>query len=138
TPDGIMSTFATGFPLNFFLTGLAIDSAGNVFAAALNENDPNEASTLYKITLGGTVSTFGSIPGRAVGLAFDSAGNLFASDGVFLNIYKFTPEGSQSVFVGPSAFTTSSAPGGLAFDRYGNLFVSTGLNSPNDSILEFS
>jgi sugar lactone lactonase YvrE len=105
TPDGVMSTFATGFPANFFLNGMATDAAGNVFVAALNPIFPPSATTFYKITPGGTVSTFGSIPGLGIGLAFDSAGNLYAVDGFFPTIYKFTPGGTQSVFVGSAAFT---------------------------------
>jgi hypothetical protein len=33
TPDGLMSTFAAGFPSNLFLQGLAADAAGNLFVA---------------------------------------------------------------------------------------------------------
>jgi hypothetical protein len=107
TPDGVMSTFATGFPANFFLNGMATDAAGNVFVAALNPIYPPSATTFYKVPPGGTASPspFGSIPGLGIGLAFDSAGNLYAVDGFFQTIYKFTPGGTQSVFVGSAAFT---------------------------------
>jgi sugar lactone lactonase YvrE len=73
-------------------------------------------------------------------VAFDSAGNLFAA-GNDQTIYKFTPNGTRSVFVGPSAFTPNSFPAGLAFDRLGNLFVSTESGCPPaepDSILKFT
>ena len=64
------------------------------------------------------------MPGQGFGLAFDSGGNLFAADGFDYTIYKFTPDGTQSTFVGPSAFP-DGGPVGLAFDRFGNLFAST-------------
>ena len=53
-------------------------------------------------------------------------------------IYEFTPEGTQSVFAGPSAFTENAFPVGLAFDSTGNLFVSTEGDPGNDNILEFT
>jgi hypothetical protein len=88
-----------------------------------------------------TETTFADLPGQIFGLAFDSAGNLFAPSGAFqtdLFIYKFLPDGTRSVFVGPSAFT-SGAPIGLAFDRFGNLFVSTESAGVNpDAILKFT
>ncbi len=49
TPDGFMSTFATGFPVSF-LQGLATDSAGNVFVIAQDDAVTNAPSTIYKIT----------------------------------------------------------------------------------------
>ena len=38
--------------------------------------------------------------------------------------YKFLPDGTGIIFVGPSAFPNGK-PVALAFDRFGNLFVST-------------
>jgi sugar lactone lactonase YvrE len=55
--------------------------------------------------------------------------------------HKFTPDGTKSVFVDPSAFLPDQSPVGLAFDRFGNLFVSTegGLvPTPDDAILKFT
>jgi len=57
-------------------------------------------------------------------LAFDSAGNLYAADSGAQTIYKFAPNGTRTVFVGPSAFAPGAYPVGLAFDNSGNLFVS--------------
>jgi glucose/arabinose dehydrogenase len=54
-------------------------------------------------------------------------------------IYKFAPDGTRTVFVGPNAFTSSQLPVGLAFDRTGNnLFVSTEGDPGNDTILMFT
>jgi sugar lactone lactonase YvrE len=123
TPGGVQTVVTLSGDL--FGEGLAFDSADNLFVMALDDTDPNLAATIYKITPHGVVSTFGNLPASGYGVAFDSAGNLFAA-GNDQTIYKFTPDGTRSVFVGPSAFTDDSFPVGLAFDRFGNLFVSTG------------
>jgi sugar lactone lactonase YvrE len=139
SPDGLMSTFATGFGTGFFLTGLATDSAGNVFVRAQNQNVlPAVPTTIYKITPGGTVITFGSVPSGSQGLAF-AAGNLFAGDGAGQTIYKFTCGGARSVFAGPAAFVSGEGPTSLTFDSLGNLFVSAVDNDTlgNGEILEF-
>jgi sugar lactone lactonase YvrE len=137
-PDGTPNTFATGFTPNLFISGLATDSAGNLFAVASDQNDPNFASTIYKFTPDGTGSTFASIPGQGFTAAFDSAGNLYAGDAVNQIIYKFAPNGARSVFVGSTAFTSVQGPVGLAFDKFGNLFVSTEGNAGSDVILKFT
>jgi sugar lactone lactonase YvrE len=149
TPDGVMSTFATGFDTNLFLEGLVTDSDGDVFVSA--QNVDFSASTIYKVTPNGTVSTFGSVPGQCFELALDSASppNLFApgtdSTLTYGSIYEFppAPNATPTPFAGPDAFGSFSpphAPVGLAFDRFGNLFVSTtdgGAGIANGEILEF-
>jgi sugar lactone lactonase YvrE len=65
-------------------------------------------------------------------------GNLFASDFADQTIYKFTPNGTRTVFAGPSAFASDQFPVGLAFDSAGNLFVSTAGNGGSDAILKFT
>jgi len=139
TSDGVQNTVAT-LSGDLFGEGVTFDRAGNLFVLALDDTDPNLAATIYKITPHGVVSTFGNLPASGFGVAFDSAGNLFAA-GNDQTIYKFTPNGTRSVFVGPSAFTPNSFPAGLAFDRLGNLFVSTESGCPPaepDSILKFT
>jgi sugar lactone lactonase YvrE len=117
--------------------GVAVDTAGNVFAVAINEQFPF-AGTIYKFAPDGTRTIFGSTPGQTFDLAFDSAGNLFAADGGDQTIYKFTPNGTRTVFAGPSSFSSSQGPVGLAFDSAGNLFVSVEGDPGNDIILEFT
>ena len=83
TPDGVQSLFANVLaqgPIGVFLEGLAFDHAGNLFVMAIDLDDPNLASTIYKFTPDGMQSTFGSVPGQGADIAFDSAGNLFAAD----------------------------------------------------------
>jgi sugar lactone lactonase YvrE len=140
TPDGVQITFATVSD-DVYLRGLAFDSSGNLFVMAQAFSRPGP-SIIYKFTPGGVQSTFGSVPGTGVGLAFDSAGNLFTADSHDQTIYEFTPDGTASIFAGPSAFDPDQGPSGLAFDRFGNLFVSTVGSQPpvvnGDSILKFT
>ena len=160
TPDGTPSTFAN-FDSNFFIEGLAIDSANNVFAAAFFSvpADPNselinnfhspadpglaigshsKGSMIFKFTRSGRQSVFAVIDGRCFGLALDADGNLYAAAGDVQTIYKFTSLGRKDTFVGPSAFSVAQFPFGLAFDSSGNLFVSTQGNPGSDAILKFS
>ncbi len=145
--DGLMSTFATGFPAEFFVSGLATDSAGDLFVTAgplATDNNPNPPSTIYKITPDGALSSFAPLPGgvAGTGLACDSAGNVYVANsdaptatanGEILKFtpagapYDPTPTGTPGVFIGPTDFPYGGGqgPSGLAFDASGNLFVST-------------
>jgi sugar lactone lactonase YvrE len=118
--------------------GVAIDAAGNVYVLSGGGKNP---STIFKFVPGVSRSIFATGFGQGFGLAFDSAGNLYAADAANQTISKFTPNGTGTVFAGPSAFTSSQAPIGLAFDSAGNLFVSTeDISAPpgSDTILEFT
>ena len=119
-----------------FIEGVVTDTAGNVYAVALDEN--TFAGTIYEFAPDGTRTVFGTTPDQTFGLAFDGAGNLYAADAFDVTIFKFAPDGTRTVFVGPSAFTSTQQPAGLAFDASGNLFVSTLGNRPNDAILVFT
>jgi sugar lactone lactonase YvrE len=135
-PDGTQTTFANinGPSADFFASGVTFDSAGNLFVMVLDDTDPNAASTIYKFAPNGTQSTFGAVPGQGFGLAFDGAGNLYAADAVDRIIYKFTTDGTRTVF----ASMTNAGPVGLAFDQAGNLFVSTEVNPGSDTIFKFT
>ena len=135
-PSGHQSVL--GNAARSFLEGLATDTAGNVYAVALEDTSPDLAGIIYKFAPDGTRTVFGTTPGQTFGLAFDGAGNLYAADAFDVTIYKFAPDGTRTVFVGPSAFTSTQVPAGLAFDSSGNLFVSTLGNRPNDAILVFT
>src|SRR5215510_8872749 len=119
-----------------FIEGVVTDTAGNVYAVALDEN--TFAGTIYEFAPDGTRTVFGTTPDQTFGLAFDGAGNLYAADVFDVTIYKFAPDGTRTVFVGPSAFTSTQQPAGLAFDASVNLFVTTLGNRPNDAILVFT
>jgi hypothetical protein len=142
TPDGLMSTFATGFPVSF-LQGLATDNSGNVFVVAQDDANTNSPSTIYKITPGGTLSPFASLDFTGWGLACDGAGNVYVATSDATNglILRFAPDGTPdtSPFVGPTNFpSTGPGPIGLAFDASGILFVSTqGGNDNTGDIRKF-
>jgi sugar lactone lactonase YvrE len=145
-----VSTF--GSAAKFFLAGLAIDIAGNVYVMATDDTSPTAAGTIFKFTPSGERIVFGSVPGTTgdnlgqanQGLVFDSGGNLYAADGGAQTIYKFAPNGTRNIFVGPTAFAPGAYPTGLTFDSGSNLFVSTECFAPffcepgSDTILKFT
>jgi DNA-binding beta-propeller fold protein YncE len=137
TPGGAQNVFAT-IPDSFFAQGVAIDRSDNLFVMAITWS--NTGSIIYKLTPRGGRRSFGFVPGHGFGLAFESAGNLFAADVTDQSIYKFTPDGKRSIFVGPEAFTNpETGPIGMAFDHFGNLFVSTAVFPyTDDGILKFT
>ncbi len=113
TPEGVPTTFASGSGLNT-TTGLACDSAGNLFVSeygsGVKGGTLNGVPIIYKFTPSGVRTTFAS-PSELNGptaLAFDGAGNLFVSDDTVTDsseehtfpgaIYKFTPDGQRSTF----------------------------------------
>ena len=135
-PGGATAIFAT-IPDSFFAQGVAIDRSDNVFVMAISWS--NDSSIIFKLTPKGGRRSFGFVPGHGLDLAFDNAGNLFAADATSKTIYKFTPDGTRSIFVGPEAFNSETGPIGLAFDHFGNLFVSTEVFPYNaDRIFKFT
>lgn len=86
---GAITTFhsSSGTP-----TGMAFDSAGNLFVSHYG------LSRIVKITPGGVMTTFVPSISRPTGMAFDNAGNLFIArqtDGI---VAKVTPAGVVSTF----------------------------------------
>jgi DNA-binding beta-propeller fold protein YncE len=130
---------------DIFLEGLATDIAGNAYVAATDLNT-SIGPGIFKFTPSGDRILFGSVPAQGWGLAFDSAGNLYVAADDYLGdsndqtIYKFAPNGTRTVFAGPSAFAPGAYPLGLAFDSSGNLFVSTDCfcDPGSDTILKFT
>ncbi len=140
---GVASSLATFY--GGTATGLAVDSAGNLFVSSQNFPD-NTESTIYKVTLDGTapdgtLSTFGSVPGQCFGLAFDSSGTLFAAGSnetlTCGAIYKLPSPNVRSVFVGDQSFCSVPGPIGLTFDAFDILFVSTSDDNSNGDIRKF-
>jgi len=120
TPNGVQSTVASGLS---FPTGLAFNSAGDLFVACLGGTGMN-AGYITEITPGGVQSTFASGLDGPEGLAFDNAGNLFVADEGSSEITEITPGGTKSTFA--SGLQHAS---GLAFNSAGNLFALVYTNS---------
>ena len=104
-------------------TGLALDSAGNVYTIDTVSN------FVRKITSAGVVTTLASHRGQ--GIAVDRLGNIYVADGVS-DIVRITPAGTLSSFAGngvqgtadgPAGTAHFRAPTGLAVDAAGNVYV---------------
>lgn len=121
-------------------TGLALDSAGNLYVA------DNGNNVIRKISFKGDVTTLagsglrGSLDGTGAAATFnqpealcvDLAGNVYVADQGNNKIRKITPQGVVSTLAGNGTaglqdgkFTASefNQPGGIAIDKSGNLFV---------------
>ena len=110
------------------LTGMTIDSQGNIYAAARTQN----SSAIVKITAAGVTSTV-SIPNNITpaisdpqGVAVDSFGNLYIVDTANNRIVKITNAGVASV-VSISGLTSPATLSTLLFgvtvDNSGNLYI---------------
>ncbi|CAN5504793.1 hypothetical protein BH10ACT2_BH10ACT2_10620 [soil metagenome] len=150
TPAGVITTLAgstkgfadgTGAAAQFGpIAGLAVDTAGNVYAADNNNH------RIRKITPAGVVTTlagdgtpsYADGPGAAAhfltpwGVAVDAAGNVYVGDAGNNRIRKITPAGDVTTLAGQSDFGTSdgtgseahfNAPFGVAVDAVGNVYV---------------
>ncbi len=133
-PDGSRITFASGLNQP---VALAFDRDGNLFVAdsgscsCLEPPCDCPPSIIYKFTPSGSQSTFATLgPFFPLPMAFDGAGNLFVSDS--LQILKFAPDGTQSIFAPDVANVWS-----LAFDRKGNVYAGL-CGTGSDEILKFA
>ena len=122
--------------------GIAVDGAGNVYAADTNNH------TIRKIDSGGGTTTLAGVSGvpgtsnglgadahfnNPGGLALDANGNLYVADSNNHTIRKITPAGLVTTFAGQAGAPGSAngtglsaqfnLPRGLAFDTNGNLYV---------------
>jgi hypothetical protein len=160
TPGGVVTTLAglaessgsadgTGSAAQFFSpTGVAADSAGNVYVADRNN------CTIRKVTPGGVVTTLAGLAevlgsangtGSAArlrypeGVAVDSAGNVYVADTYNHTIRKVTPGGVVTTLAGLAGSLGStdgmgsaarfSGPSGVAVDSAGNVFVADSGNN---------
>ncbi|WP_455279613.1 SMP-30/gluconolactonase/LRE family protein [[Eubacterium] cellulosolvens] len=130
SPVGDQSTLTTLNVGNGFLTGLAVDAIGNVFAA-LSSFDP-DTHGVWRIDRDGNTELLASLPTTSFlnGLAFDKRGDLYVSDSFMGAIWLVSPRGDVELWLSdPLLLGMLPSPGfpiganGIAFDKDGALFV---------------
>jgi len=140
--NGAVLTVTAGLPAAAFPFGVAVDTAGNVYAANFNH-------TIVKITPAGVVTTLAGLSGNAgsadgmgsaarfnrpFGVAVDAAGTLYVGDRTNNTIRKITSAGVVSTLAGSAVGSAGSADGtgsaalfasptGVAVDTAGNVYV---------------
>jgi len=136
----------TGAAARFYgASGVAVDSAGNVYVADRNNH------TIRKVTPTGVVTTlaggpYGSADGTGTaaqftypsGVAVDSAGNIYVADSANHTIRKVTAAGVVTTLAGAAGMPGSAdgtgaaarfnVPSGVAVDSAGNVYVADSFN----------
>jgi len=147
TPGGIISTVAgtgvNGFSGDGVLatsaelsspTGVALDSAGNIYIA----DGPN--SRIRRVSPAGNITTFAGTGDplilRPWQIAIDSKGNLYAADGDQTNVRKIDPSGKITPFAGTGqqGYSGDGGPAtsamivaiGVAVDAVDNVLIAGG------------
>src|ERR1017187_2048500 len=154
TPAGVVTTLAgntvssgsadgTGSAARFYQpTGVAVDSAGNVYVADARNNTVRKVTSAGVVTtLVGSAGSSGSVDGtgsaarfyQPTGVAVDSAGNVYVADAGNNTIRKVMPAGVVTTLAGSAGWdggadgTSSVArfygPAGVAVDSAGNVYV---------------
>ncbi len=116
-------------------SGIAFDSAGNLYAANNSNFDPsNWFNNTYNISkfdpAGNFLTKFGAFDDLVYpqGIAFDSSGNFYASNYFGNKIAKYDSNGNFLTTIGAGGKVR--APYGIAFDKNGRLYVAN--NNTND------
>jgi sugar lactone lactonase YvrE len=123
--NGVQSTYASGLDNPY---ALALNTGGDLFVLC----GTGESNTIVKITPGGGKTNFAAALSSPNEIAVDRAGNVFVS--TIGCIYKFTPDGTQSIFVSEGL----GWEWGLAFDSAGNLFAGDDSDAPSCYVYKFT
>jgi sugar lactone lactonase YvrE len=120
----------------YFPDGVAADVNGNVFIADFSNG------VIRKVDKSGTISTFAQEPvSGATLMTTDSAGNLYVADTNLCAIFKFAPDGTNSLVAGtegqcgfnsdgiPATQAQLNNPYGVALDSKGNLCIGDSSNN---------
>lgn len=135
--DGVTTSAQFNYP-----EGVAADAVGNIFVSDTGN------STIRKIAVNGTVSTFAGVAGQTgtadgngggarfnfpAGIAADSAGNIYVADHGNSTIRKITSGGTVTTLAGsagqtgsgdgPAASATFDHPNAVSVDSAGNVYV---------------
>jgi sugar lactone lactonase YvrE len=163
TPSGNVTTFAggnqgfsdstdgTGATAQFnFPSGVAVDTAGNVYVADSNNQKIRKISLTGNVTTlaGGNSGFSDSTDGTGatamffgpIGVSVDSSGNVYVADMNNQKIRKISPAGNVTTLAGGNqgfndstdgtgATAQFSSPQGVAVDNSGNVYVSDGGNN---------
>src|SRR5439155_1385320 len=140
TAGSVGSADGTGAAASFnFPSGVATDSAGNVYVADTSNNTIRKITPAGVVTtLAGTAGTTGSTDATGAaasfnfpqGVATDSAGNVYVADTLNNTIRKITPAGVVSTLAGTAgtgsadgtgAAASFNSPVGVATDNAGNV-----------------
>jgi sugar lactone lactonase YvrE len=122
--------------------GVAVDSAGNVYVADVNNHTIRKVTPAGVVTtLAGTAGMAGSVDGTGAdarlggptGVAVDSGGDVYVADQFNSTIRKVAPAGVVTTLAGAASMSGStdgtgadarfSRPTGVAVDRAGNVYV---------------
>src|SRR6266849_464960 len=128
-------------------SGLAMDSAGNLYISDTNNHRIRKVNTsgIISTVAGNGAQGFSGDNGPATsamlnypeGIALDSAGNLYIADSSNLRIRKMTPGGIITTFAGngnvvtagdggPATSASFESPTGVTADSAGNLYLADG------------
>jgi sugar lactone lactonase YvrE len=108
------------------------------YVSVYNQYGSGGENAILKVTdVGGTpvVTTFASGFTQPEGIAFDASGNLYVVD--ISTIYKYSPDGVQSVFASDPVRINGQPTTGLFVDSHGNVWVPGDGRSSYASIIEY-
>jgi sugar lactone lactonase YvrE len=124
TPDGQVSTFATGFQ---GASGNSIGPDGNLYQSSLS------AGAVMRVDSQGAVTTFASgFSGGVIGNNFDSQGNLFVNTCGNNRVSRVDTAGNTTIFA--SGFPLN-CPNGITVDDDDNVYV---VNFGNGAVIKIT